>query len=133
MIWEANEHELSSWGMQKNHLEISPDCSEAEFYSECIDYEKTIEECCQYDPEFIMKVEELNEKYTLEELQQMKSYYAEDLFSAKNELLTFLSVNSDNLSPEQQKEFACCVEKIEDAITCNAILDAAIEEEVEDE
>lgn len=133
MIWEVNEHELSDFGMQKEPLEISPGCSEAEFYAQCIDYERELAESCQYDPEFIVRVDELCENYTLDELQQIKSVYSEDLFSAQNELLTFMSLNSGDLSPEQQAEFEQCLEKIEDAIMGNAILAAAIEEEVKDE
>lgn len=133
MLWEVNEHELSDFGLQKESLEISPECSEAEFYAQCSDYEKQVAECCQYDPDFTMKIEDLCENYTLDELQKMKSVFSEDLFSAQNELLTFLSVNSGKLSPEQQSEFACYLEKVEDAITCNVMLDIAIEEEIKDE
>ena len=116
MLWEVNEHELSDWGLQKAHLELSPECTEAEFYAQCIDYEKQIAESCQYDPEFVMRVEELCDNYTLDELQKMKSEFSEDLFSAQNELLTFLSFHSGELSPEQQADFNLDVEKIEDAI-----------------
>ena len=133
MLWEVNEHELSDFGLQNEHLEIIPDCSEAEFYTQCINYEKQIAESCQYDPEFIVKIDELCENYTLEELQKMKSVFSEDLFTAQNELLTFISVNSGGLSIEQQEVFFSCVEKVEDAILCNVMLDTAIKEEMKDE
>lgn len=133
MLWEVNEHELSDFGLQNEHLEIIPDCSEAEFYTQCINYEKQIAENCQYDPEFIVKIDELCENYTLEELQTMKSVFSEDLFTAQNELLTFISVNSGGLSVEQQEVFFNCVEKVEYAILCNMMLDTAIKEEMKDE
>ena len=133
MLWEVNEHELSNLGMQKKTLEVSPEDSEAEFYTQCIDYERDLSESCQYDPEFIMRIDELCENYTLDELQQMKSVYSEDLFSAQNDLLTFMSVNSGELSPEQHAEFEQCLRKLEEAIIGNTILANAIEEEMKDE
>ena len=48
MLWEVNEHELSDLGMQKKTLEVSPECSEVEFYAQCIDYERELAESCQY-------------------------------------------------------------------------------------
>jgi len=133
MLWEVNEHELSNLWMQKKTLEVSPEDSEAEFYTQCIDYERDLSESCQYDPEFIMRIDELCENYTLDELQQMKSVYSEDLFSAQNDLLTFMSVNSGELSPEQHAEFEQCLRKLEEAIMGNTILANAIGEEMKDE
>lgn len=133
MLWEINEHELNDLGLQKARFDISSECTEAEFYAQCIDYEKQIAESCQYDPEFIMKVEDLCDNYTLDELQKIKSVYSEDLFSAKNDLLTFLSLHSGELTPEQQADFNLYVEQIEDTILCCAMLDTAIEKELEDE
>ena len=68
MLWEVNEHELSDFGMQKKTLEVSPEDSEADFYAQCIDYERELAESCQYDPEFIVRIDELCENYTLDEL-----------------------------------------------------------------
>lgn len=133
MLWEVNEHELSDFGMQKKTLEVSPECSEVEFYAQCIDYERELAESCQYDPEFIVRIDELCENYTLDELQQMKSVYSEDLFSAQNDLLTFMSVNSGELSLEQHAEFEQCLKKIEEAIMVNTMLENAIGEEMKEE
>ena len=130
MLFELQEHELNLDGIPRPELEFNSELTEAEIAVSVIDYEKAMRESCVYDPGFNLKITDLCENYSLDELQSALSLSSSDLFSARNELERFVSVNtgaSCELPPELQSAFAEYRDRLADAIARNEMIKTAID------
>lgn len=131
MSFGMREHELRLEGTPHERLELKAGLTEAELSATLIDYEKKISESCALDPVFTRKVNDLCNNYSLNQLQTVRSLESEELFSARNALERFVSLNmanqsAEHLSEETLKEFSDCAKRLETAILNRKMLETAI-------
>ena len=130
MFYSLDEHEMRIEGINKPQLELGSKFSPLELEVRCVDFEKKIAEDCLYLPEFWYRIDELCKHYTTNDLLRASSLYATDLFSARNELLQFMSVNSaceGKIPSELKNEFERLQKKLSNAIIYDKMLRIAIE------
>lgn len=95
MLYSIDEHEMSLTGIAKPSLDLGTKRTQLELDSRYADFERTVEDYCLRDPMFSSQIDELCQNYTEQELQHAASLYADDLFSARNDILQFMSINCD--------------------------------------
>ncbi len=130
MLYSLDEHEMRIEGINKPQFELGRKLAPLELEAQCIDFEKKIAEDCLYLPEFSYKIDELCKNYTTNDLLRAHSLYATDLFSVRNELLQFMSVNSSfegEIPDNLRNEFERLQKKLSDAIIYDKMLKIAIE------
>lgn len=129
MQFPIAEHELRMEGLQPEPLEFKYPLSEAAISTKITDYERDVRESCEYDPMFVMRIEALQDNYSLDELKYVLSASSGDMFSARNELERFVSLNTEpgkDLPPEAQRGFAECCKKLAYAVIRHEMLQNAI-------
>ena len=95
MLYSIDEHEMNLAGIAKPSLDLGTKGSQIELDTRYADFERTVEDYCLRDPMFSSQIDELCQNYTEQELQHAASLYADDLSSARNDILQFMSINCD--------------------------------------
>lgn len=130
MLYSIDEHEMNLAGIAKPSLDLGTKGSQIELDTRYADFERTVEDYCLRDPMFSSQIDELCQNYTEQELQHAASLYAGDLFSARNDILQFMSINCDQKGEiptglvEYYKELQS---KLSEAAIYNKMLQIAIE------
>ena len=96
MNWGAENHELRFDGIPQPELPEREISGELDIQEECMRLKQQIEDNCVWQPEYIWRIDQLSEHYSICELELLLSKCEAEVLSAKNKLLFATNGNQDD-------------------------------------